>query len=623
MAREMKDSGVAWIGEIPSDWKLSKIGSLYSQRIEKVSDKDYPPLSVTMKGILPQLATAAKSDDGDNRKLVRIGDFAINSRSDRRGSCGVSLYDGSVSLINIILTPRNTMNSGYYDWLFHTSLFADEFYKWGHGIVDDLWTTRWQEMKSIIVPVPNLHEQERIAHFLNQRCAEIDTVLDKTRTSIEEYKKLKQAIITQAVTKGIRGERSMKNSGVAWIGIIPSEWDVSALGKFITIDSGISVGKKYELGTPLVEVPYLRVANVQGDHVDLSDVATIMVTPEEAEKYKLKNGQLLMTEGGDRDKLGRGCLWNGEIENCIHQNHIFSVQTNDRLTVRYLDYLTTSEVARAYFDLTAKKTTNLACTNKSTIQKFVIPIPKVAEQEAICDYLDGECKKLDRVLQAKANIIEQLNNYKKSLIYEYVTGKREVPETKNQSFISFIDARALLMCRIIELLKPKGRIHLMKALYTVDCMLNLNSTTQYQRQKHGPYDARIEEYEKVLMKNGWVDIKAGSPVEYTQTETFEAYREKYQSYYGHIDDDIQRLCSFLQPMKTSKAERVATLLAAWNDFILQGIKPTDSQLVQEVRSNWTPNKAHSSESTWLGTLAEMKVHKIIPLGYGKCTVHMK
>ena len=623
MAREMKDSGVAWIGEIPSDWKLSKIGSLYSQRIEKVSDKDYPPLSVTMKGILPQLATAAKSDDGDNRKLVRIGDFAINSRSDRRGSCGVSLYDGSVSLINIILTPRNTMNSGYYDWLFHTSLFADEFYKWGHGIVDDLWTTRWQEMKSIIVPVPNLHEQERIAHFLNQRCAEIDTVLDKTRTSIEEYKKLKQAIITQAVTKGIRGERPMKNSGVAWIGIIPSEWDVSALGKFITIDSGISVGKKYELGTPLVEVPYLRVANVQGDHVDLSDVATIMVTPEEAEKYKLKNGQLLMTEGGDRDKLGRGCLWNGEIENCIHQNHIFSVQTNDRLTVRYLDYLTTSEVARVYFDLTAKKTTNLACTNKSTIQKFVIPIPKVAEQEAICDYLDGECKKLDRVLQAKANIIEQLNNYKKSLIYEYVTGKREVPETKNQSFISFIDARALLMCRIIELLKPKGRIHLMKALYTVDCMLNLNSTTQYQRQKHGPYDARIEEYEKVLMKNGWVDIKAGSPVEYTQTETFEAYREKYQSYYGHIDDDIQRLCSFLQPMKTSKAERVATLLAAWNDFILQGIKPTDSQLVQEVRSNWTPNKAHSSESTWLGTLAEMKVHKIIPLGYGKCTVHMK
>lgn len=426
MAREMKDSGVAWIGEIPATWTLSKIGSLYTQRNEKVSDKDFAPLSVTMKGIVPQLETAAKTDDGDNRKLVRKGDFAINSRSDRRGSCGISAYDGSVSLINIILIPRGEMHPGYYDWLFHTSLFADEFYKWGHGIVDDLWTTRWQEMKAICVPVPPYYDQERISSFLNEKCAEIDAVLDKTRTSIEEYKKLKQAIITQAVTKGVRGNRPMKESGIAWIGSIPSEWDVSTLGKFIAIDSGISIGRKYELETPLVEVPYLRVANVQGDHLDLSDVATIMVTPEEAEKYRLKAGQLLMTEGGDRDKLGRGCLWNGEIENCIHQNHVFSVQTDDRLTVRYLDYVTTSEVARVYFDVTAKKTTNLACTSKSTIQKFVIPIPSVTEQRAICNYLDEKCQKLDRVLQKKESIIEQLDSYKKSVIYEYITGKKEV-----------------------------------------------------------------------------------------------------------------------------------------------------------------------------------------------------
>ena len=110
MSREMKDSGIPWIGEIPKNWGTDAIGSLYSLRHEKVSDKDYPPLSVTKNGIVPQLATAAKTDDGDNRKLVRKGDFAINSRSDRRGSCGVSAYDGSVSLINTILTPRGEMN---------------------------------------------------------------------------------------------------------------------------------------------------------------------------------------------------------------------------------------------------------------------------------------------------------------------------------------------------------------------------------------------------------------------------------------------------------------------------------------------------------------------------------
>lgn len=152
MERKLKDSGATWIGQIPKNWDLSKIGQLYDNRYERVSDKDFEPLSVTMQGILPQLDTAAKTDDGDNRKLVRKGDFAINSRSDRRGSCGISPRDGSVSLINLILAPRTSMNANYYNWLFHTPLFADEFYSWGHGIVADLWTTRWQEMKNIAIP---------------------------------------------------------------------------------------------------------------------------------------------------------------------------------------------------------------------------------------------------------------------------------------------------------------------------------------------------------------------------------------------------------------------------------------------------------------------------------------
>lgn len=197
---EMKESGTVWLGEIPSDWAISKIGSLYTQRNEKVSDKDYPPLSVTMKGILPQLDTAAKTEDGDNRKLVKIGDFAINSRSDRRGSCGISPYDGSVSLINTILTPRNAMHPGYYNWLFHTSLFADEFYKWGHGIVDDLWTTRWQEMKKIIVPVPSYNIQEQISVYLDAKCAKIDELITEKQTLISDLESYKKSLIYEVVT---------------------------------------------------------------------------------------------------------------------------------------------------------------------------------------------------------------------------------------------------------------------------------------------------------------------------------------------------------------------------------------------------------------------------------------
>lgn len=425
--REMKDSGIEWVGTIPQDWQLSKIGSLYTQRNEKVSDKDFQPLSVTMQGILPQLATAAKTDDGDNRKLVRVGDFAINSRSDRRGSCGISPLDGSVSLINIILTPRTAMHPGYYNWLFHTTLFADEFYKWGHGIVADLWTTRWQEMKSITVPVPEYAEQERIAAFLDAECAEIDAVLEKTRASIEEYKKLKQAVITQVVTKGVRGDRPMKDSGIEWIGDIPAEWRKTQLRHCAAIKSGITLGKKYEKTDSLVERPYLRVANVQDGYVDLSVLTTIEVTQDEDLKYRLRAGDVLMTEGGDRDKLGRGCVWHGEIEPCLHQNHIFAVQTSkDTLLPEFLEYLTVSDVGRSYFDVTAIKTTNLACTSSSKVLAFTIPLPSVEEQAEIVEALNTKCAGIDALVAKKQQYLTEIENYKKSLIYEYVTGKKEV-----------------------------------------------------------------------------------------------------------------------------------------------------------------------------------------------------
>lgn len=196
----MKDSGIPWVGKTPEYWKVGRIGGLYELRNQKVSDKDFMPLSVTMKGILPQLETAAKTNDGDNRKLVRVGDFAINSRSDRRGSCGISDYDGSVSLINTILKPRNRMNAKYYNWLFHTPMFADEFYKWGHGIVDDLWTTNWSEMKRISIPLPPLDEQQEIAEYLDNKCAEIERIIADKKLQIETLDGYKKSLIYEYVT---------------------------------------------------------------------------------------------------------------------------------------------------------------------------------------------------------------------------------------------------------------------------------------------------------------------------------------------------------------------------------------------------------------------------------------
>ena len=196
----MKDSGTQWLGCIPAHWNISRIGSVYKLRNTKVSDKDYGPLSVTMKGVVPQLDSAAKTNAHDDRKLVKEGDFVINSRSDRRGSCGISPIDGSVSLINTVLAPLDEMNPEYYDWLFHTAEFADEFYKCGHGIVDDLWTTGWQDMKRILISYPPLEEQANIAEYLNDMCSDIDAIIAQKQEQLAVLADYKKSIIYEYVT---------------------------------------------------------------------------------------------------------------------------------------------------------------------------------------------------------------------------------------------------------------------------------------------------------------------------------------------------------------------------------------------------------------------------------------
>lgn len=427
MARQMKDSGVEWIGQIPEEWKLSKIGAIYEERNEKVSDTDFQPLSVTKQGVIPQLESAAKSNDSDNRKLIRKNDFVINSRSDRRGSCGISEYDGSCSLINTVLKPRRNMCNAYYGFVFRSECFADEFYRWGNGIVDDLWSTKWSNMKRIYIPAPPLKEQEKIASYLDRKCAQIDAIIAKQQQIIEKLKEYKLSVITEAVTKGLDPNVPMKDSGVEWIGMVPERWKVGQLKYFATIRAGLTLGKKYEIDAKLVEMPYLRVANVQGEYVDLSDVSSVSVLPEEVEKYSLHKNELLMTEGGDKDKLGRGCVWNGEIDPCLHQNHVFAVATDaKKLSIHFLSYLTTSGVARSYFEYTAKKTTNLASTNSTIILQFKLPIPSIQEQGDIICYLDKCCKQINTLIHEKENILSKINEYKKALIYEVVTGKKEV-----------------------------------------------------------------------------------------------------------------------------------------------------------------------------------------------------
>ena len=199
----MKNSNIQWIGNVPEHWEVRQIRNYFTERREKVSDKDYPPLSVAKIGIVPQLDDACKTDNGDNRKLVKAGDFVVNSRSDRKGSCGVSDLDGSVSLINIVLTPHNLVKK-YVHFLFRSNNYIEEFYRNGRGIVADLWTTRYSEMRSISIPIPPLEEQHAIVSYIDRKVSQIEQLRQKELQQIEKLKEYKQRLISDVVTGKVK-----------------------------------------------------------------------------------------------------------------------------------------------------------------------------------------------------------------------------------------------------------------------------------------------------------------------------------------------------------------------------------------------------------------------------------
>lgn len=434
MARRMKDSGIEWIGEIPEGWSKNKVIRLFdiigSGTTPKNITSDFPVVNWIQSGditgsFMPTCKNVISANLLSQYSALKVypAPFIIIAMYGASvGNASISLIDGCVNQACCVLSsPSCNLHYAFYVIKSAQSYLVRKAVGGGQPNISQ------ETIKQLWLPLPPLSTQDIIVRNLDATCSKIDDLLSSVHASIEEYKKLKQAVITQAVTKGVRGEREMKDSGVEWIGEIPKEWRKTQLRHCATIKSGITLGKSYSKDTVLIERPYLRVANVQGGYVDLNDLASIEVTPDEDLKYRLHSGDVLMTEGGDRDKLGRGCVWHGEIEPCLHQNHVFAVQTNESILLpEFLEYLTASDVGRSYFDITAIKTTNLACTSSSKVLAFTIPLPPVEEQIEIVSFIKKRSLELNKLIMKKELLVQELESYKKSLIYEVVTGKREV-----------------------------------------------------------------------------------------------------------------------------------------------------------------------------------------------------
>ncbi|WP_178160809.1 restriction endonuclease subunit S [uncultured Haemophilus sp.] len=403
-----KDSGVEWLGEVPSHWELGRISTYFTERRTKVSDKDYPALSVTKLGVFPQWENVAKTNDGDNRKLAKKGDFVINSRSDRKGSSGIAKQDGSVSLINIVLQPKK-INSVYSEYLFKSYSFIEEFYRVGHGIVADLWTTRFEDIKNSLIIFPPLSEQQKIAQFLDDKIAKIDQAVDLAEKQIALLKEHKQILIQNAVTRGLNPDVPLKDSGVEWIGQVPEHWEVKKLKFVLTLSN-----KKEESKNS--NKRYIGMENIESFTGKINDIPLIA----EGIANSFYKDEILF--GKLRPYLAKSYL--ADFDGICSTEFLVYRSTkvlNNRFALNiFLSY--------GFIDAVNASTygSKMPRANAEFISNMFLAIPPLSEQKQIIDYLDKQTAKIDQAIALKTAHIEKLKEYKSVLINDVVTGKVRV-----------------------------------------------------------------------------------------------------------------------------------------------------------------------------------------------------
>lgn len=419
-----KDSDVDWIGKIPSNWDVKRIDHFFTERKDKVDDITYPPLSVTMNGIKDQLEGVAKSDDSSNRKLVLRNDFVINSRSDRKGSSGISFRDGSVSLINTVLEPKN-IKPNYVNYLLKSYYFIEEYFRFGKGIHFDLWSTNYSLMKNIKIPVLSIEEQQQISDYLDYKTSKIDTLIEKTEQKIELLIEQRTSLINTTVTKGLNPIAEMKDSGVEWIGEIPKNWIVSRLDYLTTLNGrvgwkALKADEYVEDGYIFLSTPNIKERNIDFDKVNYITKERYLESPE----IMLNVGDVLLVKDGSTlgitnfvKELPRESTVNSSIG-------VVRVKSNNLLP-EYLFWFFSGDYIQNIIQR-IRGGMGVPHLFQADIKKFLILLPPLQEQQKIVDYLDKDTTKIDKLIDIESKRIDLLKEYRQSLISDVVTGKVDV-----------------------------------------------------------------------------------------------------------------------------------------------------------------------------------------------------
>jgi type I restriction enzyme S subunit len=422
---EYQQSDISWLGKVPAHWTKNKFKFLLNDKT-KTQNLELPCGSISFGRVVFKDSERLSEETKAAYQEVLSGEFLVNPLNlnyDLKSlRTALADIDVIVSSGYIVLKSLDVVDKEYLKWLLY--LFDVRHMKTlGAGIRQ---TISFKDIADCTVYIPSDTEQKSIATFLDRETQRIDSLIEEKQAFIKLIKEKRQAQISHIVTKGLNPNVEMQDSGIEWIGQVPKHWIVRRLKHTSTLQSGIAKGKD-NAGKDTLSVPMLRVANVQDGYVKLDDVHEINVLPHEVERYALKDGDVLMNEGGDNDKLGRGAVWKEQIKPCIHQNHVFVIRVND-IEPEWLGWLTQSAYAKFYFFRVSKQSTNLASISSTNVKEVHLLIPPEDERKLIMEYLKKQTSKLNQLVHDVEQSIFLLKEHHTSLISAAVTGKIDVRE---------------------------------------------------------------------------------------------------------------------------------------------------------------------------------------------------
>ena len=420
--RKMKDSGIEWIGEIPEGWEVTKLKYLSTFPIEKNARTDSPYIGLeNIESWTGQYVSSDSQCDKSQALAFFENNILFGKLRPYLAKVFCASNDGCCSSEFCILNFSSSVNIRYFWNLLISPTFIDHVTKSTYGTKMPRANTDF--IKNICVPVPPRIEQDRIALYLDATSAKIDSLISETRSSIEEYKKLKQAVITQAVTKGVRGEREMKDSGVEWAGLVPHHWGVAKIGSIGQTSSGATPLRSKEASFfDDATIRWVRTLDLNDGLVyDSSEKITELALASSACSIMPK-GTVCVAMYGGAGTIGKCGLL---MSDCATNQAVCSIVCN-REIVSPIFLLMQLLALKSYWMKYAVGTRKDPNISQDVVARMKILIPPLDEQKEITDYLDAKCSEIDKLIAKKEQLVKELESYKKSLIYEVVTGKREV-----------------------------------------------------------------------------------------------------------------------------------------------------------------------------------------------------